>query len=150
VAETLLGEIMSDYYCHNCGIELGIIQPLDPATNLTGSVVTLQKFYKHTVTPSSGSIISVFDQPNYENYKNYIINTAASGSVERDDQGRINIVWSAGHQTGYTYDNGVLQGPADGVKLVLHTDSDKIHAYPTGSVGFINRLCAKCGKSIIS
>lgn len=141
---------MSDYYCHSFGIKLGLLQPVDPSTNFTASVVTLQKFYKHTVPPSSGSVISVFDQPDYDIYKNYIINTSASGSVERDDQGRINIVWSAGQQTGYTYDNGVLLGPTDGLKLVLHTNSNKIHAYPTGSVGFINRICAECGKSITS
>ncbi len=141
---------MSDYYCHNCGIELKLIQPVDPTTNLTGSVVTLDKYYKHTVPPVSGSVISVFDQPDYDYHKNYIINTSASGSVERDGQGRINIIWSAGSQTGFTYLGGVLQGPTDGVKVVLHTDSSRIHAFPTGSAGFINRLCANCGKSITS
>jgi hypothetical protein len=150
VTEKLFGGKMSYYYCHKCGIDLGLLTPVDPIANFTGSVDTLQKFYKHTVPPSSGSIISIFDQPDYENYKNYIVNTWASGSVELDDQGRINIVWFAGCQTGLTFNNGILQGSADGVKLVLHNNPARIHAYPTGSVEFVNRCCTWCGRLIAS
>jgi len=139
---------VSEYYCHECGVQLGLLQPFDPITNVTGSVYTLQEYHKHTLPPSSPKLISIFDKPDYDNYKNYIVDTSASGSVERDDQGRINIVWAAGHQTGFTYLNGNLLGPTDGVKLVLHTSTGSIHAYPTGSVGLISRLCANCGKSI--
>ena len=141
---------MSTYYCHNCGFFLGLLQPADPITNFTGSVVTLQKFFKHTVPPSGPGIISIFEQPDYQTYKDYIVNTYASGSVERDDWGRVNIVWCAGRQTGFTYVNGVLQSPTDGVKLVLHTDPARIHAYPTGSVGFASQVCANCGRPIIA
>lgn len=141
---------MSTYYCHNCGILLGLLQPIDPITNLTGSVVTLQKFYKHTVPSSAPGIISTFEQPDYQTYKDYIVNSSASGSVERDDRGRVNIVWCAGRQTGFTYINGVLQSPTDGVKLVLHTDRARMHAYPTGSVGFAFQVCANCGRPIIA
>jgi hypothetical protein len=140
---------MSTHYCHECAITLGHLRPLEPATNLTGSINTLKKYFKHTVPPASGSVISVFDQPDYDAYKDYVVTTLASGSVEVDSSGRYNILWVAGKQTGFTFINGVAQGPTDAVKVVLHTNPESIHAFPTGSVEFISATCARCGNPIV-
>lgn len=140
---------MSTYYCHSCAIRLRYLQPLTPETNLTGSVYSLRKYFKHTVPPASERVISVFDEPDYDTYKNYVVTTLASGSVEIDSYGRVNVLWIAGKTTGFTFINGVLQGPTDAVKVVLHTDPESIHAFPTGSVEFVAETCPECGNPIV-
>jgi hypothetical protein len=41
-------------------------------------------------------INSIFNTNDYDKFKNYIIDTIHSGSVEIDSCGRMNIVWIAG------------------------------------------------------
>jgi len=109
----------------------------------------LEKFYKHTVPPTCSGLISIFDEPSYENYKNYILYTVASGCIEVDDMGRENIIWTAGKKTGFTFKDGVLQCPTDAIKVVLNTTDQKIHAFPVGSQSLGTETCAICGKPII-
>lgn len=118
--------------------------------NFTGSQYTLRKFLKHTMPHYGMDINSVFSTTDYDTYKDYMINTQESGSVEFDKDGRKNIVWVAGYQNGITYINGVPALPNDAVKVVLPDDINKIHCYPTSSFAMSLQTCNDCGKSIFS
>jgi len=47
------------------------------------------------------------------------------------------------------YENGRLQGETDAVKVVFHTNSQKIHAFPTGSANLSKKKCLMCGNDIV-
>jgi hypothetical protein len=47
-----------------------------------------------------------------------MVNSICSGSVEIDNQGRMNIVWLAGEKTGTTYLNGSFLTDNNSVKVV--------------------------------
>jgi len=140
---------MAEYYCHECSIKRGFLNNEIRDFNPTGSTYQLEKFYKHTVPPKCSGTISVFDMPENQRYKDYIVNTLASGCVEFDDQGRKNVIWVAGRTQGYIFKDGVIQGDADGVKEVLTEDSEKIHAFPTGSAQLSKEKCVDCGRDIV-
>lgn len=141
---------MSQYYCHECGVKLGIIPGNIKDFNPTGNEYQLEKFYKHTVPPVNTEVISVFDM-NDENkrYKGYLINTMASGCVEIDDRDRINVVWVAGETTGWEYRDAMFNCEDDAVKVVLHDNEARIHGFPTGSASLASQTCISCGKNII-
>lgn len=117
--------------------------------NPSGTTYQLEKFYKHTVPPVSLKTISIFEMSNNKKYKEYFVNTLASGCLELDDGGRENIIWVAGKKQGYLFKNGVLQGDVDGVKIVLPYDPNKIHAFPAGSSSLKTITCINCGQKII-
>ena len=93
---------MSQYYCRACAIALGYIDPnYFPPANLTGDAqgYQLDKFLKHTqLGYYTGGQTSLFSNPDYENYRTYILGTMLSGCVERDSQGRQNLVYWAGKE----------------------------------------------------
>lgn len=112
---------------------------------MTGSAYQLGKFLKHTLPPTAGGAISVFDEPSYEAYASYSIDAAVSGSLEIDDHGRRNITWVASKQVGTLFHGGVLQGGVDAVKIVLPHDALRVHTYPTSSAEIQTATCADCG-----
>lgn len=140
---------MPKYYCHECSIKLKLLNDKYPITNFTGSSEQLEKFIKHTSPTQSYDINSIFNDKSYDNYRDYIVNTLASGSVEIDNQNRKNIIYCAGKNIGFTNISGSIQIPTDAVKVVLYQNDYKVHSYPTGSAGFVNVLCDNCGKNII-
>src|SRR4030095_16673504 len=95
---------MSTYYCKSCAIALSYIdRSLLPSVNLTGDPFgyQLDKYLKHTTTGywSSGAV-SLFSNPDYENYKTYVVGATISGCLEIDDSNRKNLVYWAGQQIG--------------------------------------------------
>lgn len=141
---------MSKYYCHECALKLGLITNHDN-TNFTGSFSPqLEKFIKHTQPLHYYNINSIFDKIDYLDYKDYIVNTLASGSVEIDNKNRTNIVWVAGKTTGVAIINNQLDIPVDAVKVVLQDDVLKIHAFATGSLGLRQETCIECGCIIVN
>ena len=142
---------MTTYYCNSCSQKLGYIHSINPTTDFTGSVggYMHDKFLKHTQIPiSTSTVISVFDTADYDTYKDFILDAASSGSVEVDDQNRVNIIWIAHQQTGMTFEPAQSPQPVNAVKLVLYQDLQKIHAYPTGSSGLLSIQCSCCGNLI--
>lgn len=139
---------MADYYCHSCAVSESIVVPEIPQ-NLSGSDYQLDKFLKHTA-PSTvyPGVNSIFDNPTYDSYKDFIVTTLASGSVQIDDYGRTNMVWYAGSGIGATYEDGAFTTHTDSVKVVLHDDELKIHAFPTASNVLESKTCLSCGKEI--
>jgi hypothetical protein len=139
---------MSNYYCHSCAAISGWMSAASP-TSLTGTTYQLEKFIKHTVPTGSYPFVSVFDDPNYGAYRNYVVYTSGSGCLEIDDRGRRNLIWVAGMRVGATFENGVLKSPDDAVKVVLYDDEWKIHAYPTLSDHVETKRCVMCGQLVV-
>jgi len=140
---------MPKYYCHKCGVEIGILNGNINDFNPTGNDYQMDKFFKHTIPPTiNPRLITVFDLSQNKSYKSYIVNTLASGCIEIEDEGEINIVWLAGKTTGWKYIDCVFQCDVDAVKVVLHNNNVNIHAYPTGSVSLSSQTCVCCGANI--
>lgn len=141
---------MNQYYCHECALLLGKYTPLANDTlNFTSSYYQLEKFIKHTIPINDEGIVSVFDNPEYEQYKQFIVTTSASGSVEIDNFGRSNIIWFAGYDVGITYENGLFQTTTNTIKVVLHDNELKIHSFPVESFNYETKKCEHCGKIIL-
>jgi len=140
---------MNAYFCHKCGAKRGILSGDIDIFDPTGNTYQLDKYFKHYNKPSVSSTVSIFDKSGNEKYRDYIVNTLASGCVEEDIFGRVNIIWVAGKKTGYMYKDGQLQGDTDAVKVVLHTDTQKIHAFPTGSAKLSKEKCIMCENDIV-
>jgi hypothetical protein len=142
---------MDKHYCHKCSIELGHLSNGDIENiNLTGSTYLLDKFIKHTLPPIQSGLVSIFSDPSYENYKNYTVNTVASGSTVIDQYNRVNVVWFSNQDNGISYLNGIPQSTTDVCKTVLHHDDTKIHSFPIKSTDLITKTCDKCGTNILT
>lgn len=140
---------MSTYYCNSCAKKNGLIVSIPVAQNLTGSNYQVGKFIKHTCIPTQSGTISIFNTPDYKNYENYVINANASGSVEKQSNGKISYILYAGLNMGFEYRDGVFIQPVDAVKVVVTYDLSKIHAYPTSSKGIRSSNCFNCGNPIL-
>lgn len=142
---------MNDYYCHKCALTLSPFSSIVEVDkqNLTGSSYQLSKFIKHTTPMSLFGRISVFNQPEYKNYRGYSVSASVSGSVEIDSRERMNIIWYAGRNVGVTYNNGCFECDADTIKVVLSHDENKIHTFPVSSIIYDSKKCKMCGKEII-
>lgn len=126
---------------------LGLVNPEVPES-LTGTSYQLEKFIKHTAPTGTYPINSLFSDPSYERYRDFVATTIVSGSAYIDDQGRINLLYFAGDKIGVTYENGQLLIPADTVEVVLHNNKWKIHAFPANSNSFQQTTCQNCGSPV--
>lgn len=140
---------MSTYYCRSCAIALGHIDPsLLPCVNPTGNSYQLDKYLKHTQTGyyASGAV-SLFSNPNYQNYKTYVVGATISGCHEIDDQKRKNLVYWAGQRIGCYYDpkTGAVVYPESGVRITLYQNDAKIHGFTCNPTGMTVSRCACCG-----
>jgi hypothetical protein len=140
---------MSQHYCHQCSVSIGLKLPSEPDTlNLTGTAYQLEKYIKHTSPTGTYQVNSIFDEPNFDSYRNYIITGTISGMLEIDDRGRKNLIWYAGEQTGVEYRNGAFIAPANGIKIVLPEDSQCIHAFPIQGCSGTVYNCLICGSPL--
>ena len=138
----------SVYYCHNCAAKRNYLAPFQ-TTSLLDTPYQLGNYMKHTVPDARYSIQSVFRSTSTEAFADYVVNSSLAGSVELDDFGRKNIIWSAGKDIGFRYEQGVLKHPEDVVKVVLSTDSGRIHAYSQSSTQFTAARCDDCGNQVL-
>ena len=139
---------MPTHYCHKCGAALGYLNPAYTSEPL-GTTYQLDKFMKHTIPDPKYPIQSVFATDSTQKYADYIVQSSLSGSVEFDDQNRRNIIWAAGEETGFLHKDGVLQQPQDAVKVVLSSETGKIHALPQNTTDFSTARCANCGGPVL-
>ena len=130
------------YYCHRCAARLGYLQDVHTSDPLQ-SPYQLDKFIKHTL-PLSHPSASVFNSMSTGDYANYVVDAAASGAVELDAYGRRNFIWLAGRPTGFSYKDGALVGPTDGVKVVLSSEETRVHAFPIKAANLVTHTCASC------
>lgn len=124
---------------------LGFIGSGTTTFNLTGNTYLLTKFRKHTISPTQSGLISVFSDPTYSGYSQYISSALASGSTEFDWYGRKNIIWYPGYDIGVKYQNQVPIGPTNVVKVVLSNNAVKIHGFPVDMASIISGTCVNCG-----
>jgi hypothetical protein len=75
----------------------------------------------------------------------------ASGCLQIDDQGRKNLLFFAGKETGLQFQSGafVSGGSCSGVIVVCSEDAAKIHAFPS-NMPAESQVCAICGKPVPS
>jgi len=119
--------------------------------DFTGSIDSYlhKKFKKHTETSSvNDGVITVFHQNDYDSYSNYLVDTAASGSVEIDNQNRVNILLIGRESVGRLEIDGIYQGNVGACKLVLHTKPEYVHGFPTSSADLHSKICTSCRNAI--
>jgi len=136
------------YYCHGCAADRGNLVSIQTGS-LLDTDYQLGRYMKHTVPDPKYNVQSVFQSASTQAYEDYIVSSSLSGSVQVDGRGRKNIIWAAGREIGFRCENGVLQHPEDVVKVVLSTDSGKIHAYSQSSTQFSGSCCTDCGKDVL-
>ena len=139
---------MSVYYCHVCAAAKGWMNAASPVS-LTGTQYQFEKFIKHTAPTGVYPVVSIFDDPTYDAYRNYVVNTSGSGCLEVDDRGRGSLIWVAGKKVGATFRNGVLETPDDAIKVVLYDNEWRIHSFPTLSDPIETKRCAECGQLVV-
>ena len=140
-------DTMAQYYCFDCRILLGLLPPIN-SVSLTGTPYQLARYIKHTAPTGTYSVNSIFVDPTYITYSNYIVSGIVSGFLEIDYYGRNNLIWFAGELTGAEYHNGVFVAPTNGVKIVLPEDETKLHAFPIlANPGTVN-YCVSCRKPL--
>ena len=138
---------MPTYYCYKCVRECGLVAPVNDSTALTASQYQLDKFIKHTAPTGVYPTNSVFLDTSWSTYQRYIVTTASSGSLEIDDQGRKNLIYFAGRDTGLRYVNGLFTATCSGVVLVCSENTGRLHAFP-GDFQPESRKCAICGEAV--
>ena len=139
---------MPTYLCHPCAAARGYLQSVQTGSLLQTSY-QLGKYMKHTVPDPRYNVQSVFASPSTQAYQDYVVNSALSGSVEIENDNRVNVVWVAGPIVGFQYLSGQLVYPQDSVKVVLSTSTAHIHAYPQSSTQFVTAQCQDCGKPAV-
>jgi hypothetical protein len=137
---------MSTYYCHRCARRAGHVTPVTPPA-APGGQYQLDKYVKHTQPTGVYPVNSVFADPSWGAYQNHLVAAAASGCLEIDTQGRKNLIFFAGEQTGLRYDNGHFTAPCSGVKVVCGEDAAKVHGFPSDFQPE-SRACATCGEPV--
>jgi hypothetical protein len=141
--------IQNRFYCHECAARNSLMNAASPVS-LTGTQYQLERFIKHTAPTGIYPVNSIFDDPTYNSYRNYVISSTASGCVQVDSAGRVNVIYVAGKTVGITVRNSTLVTPDDAVKVVLHDNQWKMHAFPTVSDTVNAQRCVECGRLVAS
>ena len=115
---------------------------------LTDNRYKLEKYRKHTDPSSSSYYKTVFTDVTSESYQKHIVTAVASGYVQVDTQNRVNIVWVGSETTGIALKGGNFIGNMSAVKVVYHSNTNKIHGYPIAVSELKLTTCMQCGKTI--
>jgi hypothetical protein len=118
-------------------------------SDLFSTPYQLEKFIKHTDPSSCPGKKSVFTDPSTVAYWDHIDLAVSSGYVEVDSFNRTNICWVGSGTNGTTYRDGLFYQPTNSVKVVLHDNALKIHAFPYAALGIHANSCANCGMPIL-
>ena len=137
-----------DKWCLKCGAVRGHNQP-PPSGSLMQSTYQLDKYLKHTQPSTGVNIQGVFADPSTAAYQNYAVSASLSGSVVRQDDGKLRYSWVAGRHTGWTYVNGQVVRPTDAVRFVCVDEPGKEHPFPISSTAFTSGSCDDCGSNIV-
>ena len=137
--------MLGTYYCHECAVKRQILYP--PPTDPLATQYQLGKYLKHTIPDRNYPVQSVFNSLSTQVYEDYLVRTLTAGAVEVDAKGRTNVVWVAGTPVGFQLEQGGrIVRPQDAVKVVLSSDTGKVHAYSAHSTTFIGAKCADCDR----
>ncbi|NKE71549.1 hypothetical protein [Candidatus Manganitrophus noduliformans] len=139
---------MRTYFCHGCAVINGTLLPPPKGDGLTDNSYKLDKYIKHTLPSSCGDYKTVFTGVASESYQNYIVTAVASGHVQIDSKNRINIVYVGSGTTGIALKGGKWVGDMGAVKVVCHSDTNRIHGFPIAITELSSASCIQCGKII--
>lgn len=139
---------MNKYYCHDCAEINGTLRPPPDGHRLTENSYKLEKYIKHTIPSSCSGYKTVFTGVSSETYQNCIVTAVSSGHVQIDKKGRTNIVWVGSEYTGIALSGGAFVGRTNAVKVVCHSDTNKIHGYPIFADELKLKKCLQCGRTI--
>jgi len=139
---------MNTYYCHDCAAVNGTLRPPPAGETLTSNSYKLEKYIKHTLPSSSSDYKTVFTGISSESYQHYVVSAVASGHVQVDSQNRVNIVWVGSETTGIALQGGRYVGDMKAVKVVCHSNTNRIHGYPIAVSELNSASCAQCGRII--
>ncbi|GEM_PF-1047677 len=139
---------MSTYSCHDCAVINGTLRPPPKGEGLTDNSYKLGKYIKHTRPSSSSDYKTEFTGVASESYQNFIVTAVASGHVQVNSQNRINIVWVGSETTGIALQGGRFVGDMRAVKVVCHSDTNRIHGYPIAVTELNSASCVQCGRTI--
>lgn len=139
---------MSAYYCHDCAAVNGTLRPPPRGETLTDNTYKLGKYIKHTLPNSSSNYKTVFTGVTSDTYQDFIVTAVASGHVQIDSQNRVNIVWVGSASTGIALQGGNFVGDVEAVKVVCHSDTNKIHGFPISTAELKSARCVQCGRII--
>ena len=140
---------MDGLHCSECAQKNHGFNPsIFNTINFTGSSYLLGKYNKHTVFNSGSGVISVYTSSNYTDYRNCLLISIHSGSVDIRNGTADSVVWDACQYLGDTYINGVYSHRCFENKVVKLYDLSKVHGYCTNSFSTTTNRCVDCGKAI--
>lgn len=135
------------YLCHACAARQQLLHT--PPADVLGTPYQLGKYIKHTEPDPQWQVQSVFEAPDRQQYRTYVVQSLSAGSVEVDRWGRTNVVWVASEYLGFRYEQGRLIVPQDAVKVVRSSATGYVHAFPVGSTTFTAQTCRNCDARVI-
>lgn len=138
---------MAQYCCQDCWTTLGLVSVAHPAS-FTGTNYQSEMFTKHHAPTGNYQRNSVFDDPSYPKYSDYMATGSIAGYLEIDYYSRRNLIWAAGERTGAEYQRGVFFATSSGIKIVGVENHDGIHSYPVREIPGSYHFCRSCGKSL--
>ena len=68
--------------------------------------------------------------------------------MQIDGKNRVNIVWVGSESTGIGLQGSKFIGDMSAVKVVCHSDTNKIHGYPIQVSELNTAICVQCGRPI--
>jgi hypothetical protein len=140
---------MDGHHCSECAQKNHGFNPnIYDTINFTGSSYLLGKYLKHAQFMSGSGAISVYASSDYDDYRNCLLISINSGSVDIANGVAVSAVWNAYQFLGDTSINGVYSHPCFENKVVKLDDLSKTHGYCTNSFSIPNGYCVDCGKLI--
>jgi hypothetical protein len=83
------GNAMTIYYCHECARKEAHVLPVIPISGHgPANMYQLEKYIKHTAPTGVYSLNSVFNDPTWPIYQNYLVAGAASGCLQAETGGQ--------------------------------------------------------------
>jgi hypothetical protein len=141
---------MDGQHCSECAQKNHGFNPIIYDTiNFTGSGYLLGKFYKHTQLTIGSGPISVYASSDYDDYRNCLLISINSGSVDITNGVAVSAVWNAYQFLGDTSINGVYSHQCLENKVVKLDVLSKTHGYCTNSFSSTPSVCVDCGKQIL-
>lgn len=83
-----------------------------------------------------------------ETYQANVFTAAASGHVQVDQYGRLNMVWNARQTIGFSMQGGQFIAALDAVKAVCFSNRNKVHGFPIDAQQLASARCLMCGAEI--
>ena len=133
------------YHCAKCTDAKGL-RPSAPSTDFLLTSYQRDKHTKHTVPSSSHTVQSVFDDPSEAYYQQTLLQAYRYGALEATSRGTDILFCPSTQSTvGYKQQWGTHVARQDTIRVVLSSDSVKVHAFLNASSDHTQHRCGTCG-----